>query len=31
MRRVRAFGGSSVRAAFGGNLKPALVTTQGDT
>ena len=29
-RGVRALGGSSARAAFGGNLKPALVATQGD-
>jgi hypothetical protein len=30
-RRGRVLGGPAVRAACGGNLKPALVTTQGDT
>jgi hypothetical protein len=29
-RRARDLGGPSARAAFGGNLKPALVATQGD-
>jgi len=28
-RRGRVLGGPSARAAFGGNLKPALVTTKG--
>jgi hypothetical protein len=30
-RPVRVLGGPSARAAFGGNLKPAVVTTQGGT
>src|SRR6266545_2933150 len=29
MRRGRVLGGPSARAAFGGNLNPALVATQG--
>jgi hypothetical protein len=28
---ARDLGGPAVRAAFGGNLKPALITTQGGT
>jgi hypothetical protein len=30
-RPVRVLGGPAVRAAYGGNLKPALVTTPGGT
>jgi hypothetical protein len=30
-RRGRVLGGPAVRAAFGGNLKPALVATHGGT
>jgi hypothetical protein len=30
-RPVRVLGGPAVRAAFGDNLKPALIATQGDT
>jgi len=30
-RRGRVLGGPKVRAACGGNLKPALVATQGGT
>jgi hypothetical protein len=31
MRRGRDLGGPAARAAYGGDLKPALVTTQGST